>query len=389
VAPGEPLKIGLVGCGGMGGGHLDALLRFAATKREALAVTALCDVAQPRLDDAVKKASESQGFAVQGYRYHEDLMARPDLHGVLLATPEHWHVPMSIDALAAGLDVYVEKPLCIRHEDALHLRDVLRKTDRILQVGTQYMMYPHYHHAKALIAAGKIGHPTLSQTSYCRNSKAGEWLYDIDQRIVPGEALDWERWCGEHAGTAWDTNVYHRWRRYRTFSTGIVGDLLPHMMTPLLNALDVGWPVRVAAHGGHYIDKAMENHDQVFLTIEFEREHTMIVAGSTCNETGLEILVRGHEANLYLGDTTKCVLRPEKAFLEDVGEEIEAFEAMAEPQDELRADWLTCMRTRQPNRSPIELACQAMVIIDLATRSLWGGAAWGFDPATETAHPLA
>jgi predicted dehydrogenase len=285
---------------------------------------------------------------------------------------------MAEDAIAAGLDVYLEKPMTLRLEDALRLKKVVDKNDRRLQVGTQYMLWPKFHEARKLVASGAIGKPTLSQTSYCRNSKDGEWLYGIDEQVKPGEMLDWEAWLGPAGPHEWDTEVYHRWRRYRDFSTGIVGDLLVHQMTPMMLALDVGWPVRVTASGGHYVDKAMENHDQVFLTIEFEQEHTMVVAGSTCNEQGLEVLIRGHEANLYLGGND-CVLRPERVFADDIDERT-VKGAELDTQDALRLDWLRCVRTRDEVASPVEFGTRHMVIVDLATRSLWEGGAYTFDP---------
>lgn len=386
VADGAALKLGVIGPGGMGSGHIGGMLDARAKGREKLDLVAVADVAGPRLDAAVATCRNAQqGVEVTGYRNWRELVARGDLHGVLIATPEHWHVPMAVAAIEAGLDVYVEKPLCIKHEDALYLRDVVAANDRIVQVGTQYMMYPKFAHAKRLIAEGKIGHPTLSQTSYCRNSKDGEWLYSIDPAIVPGPNLDWKEWCGSEGEATWDPNVYFRWRRFRRWSTGIVGDLLPHQMTPMLYALDVGWPIRVSAIGGHYADKAMENHDHVVLNIEFEKEHTMLVVGSTCNENGLEQIIRGHEANLLLGGNN-CVLKPERVFAEEVDEQDIACEGM-DPQDMLRLNWMHSIRTREPNQSPVDLAARAMVIIDLATRSLWDGRTWTFDPKSLSARP--
>jgi hypothetical protein len=157
------------------------------------------------------------------------------------------------------------------------------------------------------------------------------------------------------------------------------------MMTPLVMALDAGWPVRVTGSGGHYIDKAMSNHDQVLLNVEFEKEHTMLVAGSTCNETGLETLIRGHEANLFLGGND-CVLRPERPFVDDI-DEVTVQGRSGDWQNELRLDWFNSIRTREPNRSPVEFATQIMVIVDLATRSLWDGRAWRFDPKALEAKP--
>ncbi|MCE9594557.1 MAG: Gfo/Idh/MocA family oxidoreductase [Planctomycetes bacterium] len=385
LAADEPIRMGIIGPGGMGTGHLEGIVAADKSQRERVKVVAVAEVCKPRLDRATKRLTLAQGFEVDGYRDYRELLARNDLHCVLIATPEHWHVPMAIDAIAAGKDVYVEKPLCMHVEDALHLKRVVEANDSILQVGTQYMTFQRYREARKLIADGVIGHPTLSQTSYCRNSTDGEWLYEIEKGVEPGPMLDWKAWCGPEGEQPWDTNVYHRWRRFRKWSTGIVGDLLPHWMTPMIWAVDAGWPVRVTGTGGHYVFKDMENHDQVFLTAQFEKEHTLVVAGSVCNDTGLEVLIRGHKANLLLGGNN-CVVQPQQEFVNDVdAREVQCLEG-GDSQDNLRLDFFRSVRTRQPNASPIEWACKAMVVIDLATRSLWDGAAWEFDPKTGTAH---
>jgi predicted dehydrogenase len=317
------------------------------------------------------------------------MLADPALHGVLIASPEHWHAPMAEDAIARGKDVYIEKPMTLRLADAIRLRDVVRSNpDAIAVVGTQFTMIPSYIEAQRLIAADAIGKAVTSQTSYCRNSRDGEWLYyEIDPDWEPGVNLDWRGWCGPLGERPWDPDVYARWRRYRDFSTGIIGDLLVHRIAPLVMALGVGWPVRVVASGGHYVDKAMENHDQVNISIDFEGEHTMIVAGSTANELGLETVIRGHKANLFVGGRN-TVLRPERIYAEEVEECTIEGPSQGDPQDELRSHWIDCIRTRQKPVSDVELGMKVMVIVDLATRSMWEGGAFGFDPRTLKASRL-
>ncbi len=387
IPEGKPVRIGIIGTGGMGRGHLGSMMGQIENKAHDFQVVALCDVNTLRLEAARETAASRQpGVQVDTYANHSDLLDREDIDGVLIATPEHWHAPQAVEALGKGKDVYCEKPMTLTIDDSLWIvRTVDANPHMRMQVGTQYMTLGKYGAAKKLIAEGAIGHPTLSQTSYCRNSLHGEWLYSIDPNVKPGETLDWERWLGPKGMREWDTEIYHRWRRYKDFSTGIIGDLLVHMMTPMMYALDRGWPVHVSASGGHYIDKAMENHDQVFLTVQFEREHTMIVAGSTCNENGLEVLIRGHEANLFLG-SNNCVMRPERVFAEDI-EERTIDCARVDPQPTLRLDWIECIRSREMNISPVLLAAQVNVIVDLATRSMWDGRAWSFDPATGEARP--
>ncbi len=389
----EPMvKIGFIGIGGMGREHINRFLALHQESKENVRIVALSDVCKPRLDEAAEycaqqQAENGQPAAMQLHRDYRELLLNPDVQGVLIASPEHWHSQMAIDAIRAGKDVYLEKPMTLRLDDAFALWREQRNSDRIVQIGTQYVMQPKYAEAKRLVGEGTIGHPVSSQTSYCRNTPIGEWnYYPIDDRVKPGETLDWERWCGPLGTVPFDTFIFHRWRRYKRFSTGIIGDLLVHMMTPLIWALDCGWPVRVTATGGHYVDKAMENHDQVHLTVQFEKEHTMDVLGSTCNSTGFEILIRGNKANLFLGGNN-CELRPEAPYAEQVEGQSAKFESVPD-HDLMRMNWLHCIRTREPNQSPVALATKVMVVVDLATRALWEGHTWGFSPASLTAFPL-
>ncbi|MDF1798718.1 MAG: Gfo/Idh/MocA family oxidoreductase [Planctomycetota bacterium] len=387
VQDGEPLKIGLIGTGGMGTGHCHALVNLNKAGRERLDLVAVSDVATPRMGDAARVMGEKQGFEVAQYQNYKDLLARDDIHGVLIASPEHWHAQMAIDAILAGKDVYCEKPMTYDLEDAVRLMDVVHANEQILQVGTQKMMMPKFAKARELIQAGTIGKPVWSQTSYCRNSPDGEWnYYQVDPRVVPGETLDWQAWCGPLGVKEWDELVYWRWRRYHEYSTGIIGDLLVHVMTPLIWAVDAGYPTRVTALGGHYVDKAMDNFDQVNLTLQFENDHTMIVAGSTCNDTGLETLVRGDMADMYLGGNNVSVT-PQRPYVDDVDPEQHSFGGIND-QDELRLNWMKCMRTREENASTVDHAMKVMVAVDLAHRSMWEGTSFAFDPETLTAKAL-
>jgi predicted dehydrogenase len=389
----EPLvKIGVIGIGGMGRGHCESIVGLHKEGKENVKIVAVCDVYKMRVESTVEFLSKEQGengqpFAVQGYRDYHELLKNPDVQGVLIAVPEHWHAQVAIDAIRAGKDVYLEKPMTLRLDDAFALWREQRGSDRIVQIGTQYVTLPRYVEARRLIKEGAIGHPCSSQTSYCRNSKTGEWnYYAIEPQAVPGENLDWTTWCGPLGPIPFDPLLFARWRRYKRTSTGIIGDLLVHWMTPMIWALDVGWPVRVSATGGHYVDKAMENHDQVNITAQFEGEHTMEVLGSTCNATGIETMIRGHKGNLYLAGNS-CEMRPEQIFADEVEPKTTKFESVPD-QDLLRMNWLHCIRTREPNLSQVELGTKVMVIVDLATRSLWEGGSFGFSPASMTSFRI-
>ena len=391
LAEGEPIRMGVIGTGGMGTSHCDAFCSLVKQGRENVQIVAISDVCKPRLENALRRCREHQpGVQVDAYYgSHRQLLARGDLHGVLIASPEHWHEVHAVDALLAGTDVYLEKPMTLRLDEAIRLREVvLANPDLRLQVGTQMTNLPKYHEARKVIASGTIGKPVWSQTSYCRNSRDGEWnYYNIDPNWQDGVNIDWREWCGPLGAQAWDPVVYARWRRYRKYSTGIIGDLLVHVLTPMLVAIEPGWPTRVVASGGHYIDKAMENHDQVNINIEFDSGHTMVLAGSTANEVGLETMIRGHMGNIYLGGRN-CVVRPERIYADDVDMQTIECEDIGNDQDVHRLKWLECIRTRVQPDSDIEQGTKVMVMVDLATRSMWDGGAYEFDSKTMQTRKL-
>ncbi|MFU8828359.1 MAG: Gfo/Idh/MocA family oxidoreductase [Phycisphaerales bacterium] len=380
-ASGDIIRIGIIGTGGMGNGHAHAFMNFNTRGQEKVQVVAIADPCDERRAHCHRACVEKQpGVEVASSRDYREMLAREDIHAILVASPEHWHAQHVIDALEAGKDVYCEKPMTLELDEGLQVRKaVLARPDQIFQVGTQMIMLPKYQAARQAIKDGKIGPAVWSQTSYCRNSMTGEWnYYGINPDWKPGVNLDWEAWLGRLGPREWDPKVFARWRRYKDFSTGIIGDLLVHVMTPLIFALDAGWPTRVIASGAHVVDKDMENHDQVNLTIQYENGHTMIVAGSTANEVGLETMIRGHKANMYLGGR-HVDIRPEPIWVDDFDREEITCPDIGNDQDQLRLNWLECIRSRQAAASNIDLASKVMVAVDLASKSMWNGHAYAFD----------
>lgn len=391
LADGETIKMAVIGTGGMGTGHCGAFISLAKAGKEKVQVVAVADVCDSHLNKAKEMCEKEQGIKVDAYRDYKKILERKDIHAVLIASPEHWHAQMAIDAVLAGKDVYLEKPMTLRLGEGLRLREVVKANPDIrLQVGTQMTNLPKYHEARKVAAAGTIGKPLWSQTSYCRNSKDGEWnYYAIDKNWAPGKNLDWDAWCGPLGSAEWDPKIYARWRRYRKYSTGIFGDLLVHVITPMLVAIgdQVGWPKRIVASGGHYIDKAMENHDQVNVNVEFENDHTMIIAGSTCNEVGLETMIRGNKGNIYL-NSRHCVVRPERIYNEEFDEKKIECPDIGNDQDLHRLKWCKCIRTREQPDSDVDQGAKVMVIVDLANRSLWEGGAFEYDSKTLSVRRL-
>ena len=115
---GETIRLAIIGTGGMGGGHLNSIIALAKTGKTDTKIVALADVCDSRLEGAKKVAESKQGITVDAYRDYREILKRDDIHGVLIASPEHWHAQHIIDSLTAGKDVYAEKPMTLRLDEA-------------------------------------------------------------------------------------------------------------------------------------------------------------------------------------------------------------------------------------------------------------------------------
>src|SRR5947209_16942134 len=150
--PADQVVLGVIGSGGRG-----TLVMTTFQKDDAVRVGAICDVYEPNLERAASTAAKVPSAAPKLYRNYKELLADKNVQAVLIATPEHWHAQMVLDALAAGKDVYVEKPLCHTPEEGARLIEAERRTKSIVQVGMQRRSYDLYQQARGIVAAGRLG----------------------------------------------------------------------------------------------------------------------------------------------------------------------------------------------------------------------------------------
>jgi len=378
----DRIRIGVIGVGNMGSNHLRHLVRYEKEGTENLEVVAVCDVFQKRLDEAVKT---TQGKA-KGYRDYRRLLERKDIDVVWIATPDHWHAKIAIEALEAGKDIYLEKPMTHTFEEAKNLHRTAKRTGGVVQVGTQLLAEDVWYKAQALIREGRIGKVVWSQGSYCRNSREGEWNYSIDPEARPGENLDWDMWLGWRWGLApkipWNPEHYFRWRKYWPYSGGIATDLFPHVLCRLLVALGPEFPLRVNANGGIYVHPDREVPDTFHFLADFPSGHTILMVGSTANEQGLPWVIRGHKGTMYIaGDS--LTIRPERPYVEEV-EEVQ--EQVPPPGNHLKAhhhDFLENVRRRGQPRGNVDLSYRWMTVIALSVRAYREQRTMLFDPEKE------
>lgn len=236
----DNVQIALIGAGGMGQGDL----RYALTI-PGVAVVAVCDLYDGRL----VHAKERWGAQVQTTRDYREVLARKDVDAVIIATPDHWHSTITIDALNAGKDIYCEKPMVQAIEQGHAVVAAQRKTGKIVQVGSQYASSLVYQKAKELIAAGAIGKVNLVEAWLDRNTAIGAWQYTIPPDASP-QTVDWDRFLGSAPKREFDPTRFFRWRNYREYGTGVAGDLFVHLLTGLHFSMGVNGPSRVFATGG-------------------------------------------------------------------------------------------------------------------------------------------
>ena len=377
IGAGDRINLGIIGIGGNGFGNLRSFVEQSEEKKD-VQIVALSDIYTKRKERARTTAKLEQKDVHHDYR---DLLARPDVDGVFIATPDHWHAQMAVDAMAAGKDVYLQKPMTYTIEEARQVADAAAKYKRVLQVGSQHLSDPRWHKARELIAGGEIGEPLWAQTTYSRNSKEGEWNYFVDEEGTP-ENIDWTRWLGTATKRSFSAERYFRWRKYWDYSGGIATDLFYHRLGPMLYAMGAQFPTRVSSSGGIYVQKDREVPDTYATTIEYPNFYVTL-SSSMANAAGNKYfpeVIYGHKGTIVMSADGLSV-QPEGAKA-DTWKEVAI--ARAAPINRLHTDnYLECMRSRQQTVLNPELGYKIMVAIRLGVDSYREGKVKFFDAASQ------
>jgi len=235
----DKLRIALLGSGGMGQGDVKDAVRI-----EGVEIAAAADVYDSRLD---KMKELYPGIATT--RDYREILARPDIDAVIIATPDHWHAKITIDALAAGKDVYCEKPMVQKIEDGKRVIAAAKKSGRIFQMGSQYASAHAFQKVRALLSSGAIGELNMVEAWRDRNSALGAWQYSIPSDATP-QNVDWDRFLGSAPKRPFEPIRLFRWRNYRDYGTAVAGDLYVHLFTGLHTATGALGPRRIYSTGG-------------------------------------------------------------------------------------------------------------------------------------------
>jgi len=240
----DTIQLGVIGAGDRG---TYVMTNF--QKNTSVHVAAVCDIYAEHIDRARQKATDAKSFSD-----HRKLLEEKGLDAILIATPDHWHSVVAIDALNSGRDVYVEKPLTLRPAEGSRIVKAARVNDRVCQVGMQQRSGKHYLEAKReYIDKGRLGKITLARTWWHGN---GYHLRRAPASLQTKPSnLDWSRFLGPVKWRDWDPQEYYNWRAYLDFGGGQVTDLFTHWIDVVHMFLGQDVPKSAVAAGGVYAYK--------------------------------------------------------------------------------------------------------------------------------------
>lgn len=265
------------------------------------------------------------------YKHYKDLLAAKDIDAVIIATPDHWHGTMVIDAVNAGKHVYAEKPLTWTVPETYLVADAVRKSGKVFQLGHQGRQIEINHRAKEIIQKGLIGKVTLVEVSTNRNDPNGAWVYPIHPEANPSN-IDWKqfegnperikeymdymtsvgaaKYVGPDARDKFSLERFFRWRCWWDYSTGLSGDLLTHEYDVMNHMLDLGIPASATSSGGvYYFKDGRTVPDVLQTTFEFpDRDMSLLYTATLASQYNRPRKIMGTDATIELGSTLNVTI---------------------------------------------------------------------------------
>jgi predicted dehydrogenase len=333
---GKRLRLGIIGFGIRGPqiakaagflhpGEIDAL-REAASKNNNdtryaefmdqddlnIEIRGVCDIFSVYADMARDTAANVNRLGSDGksgempviYKNYRELLASPDIDAVIIATPDHWHAPMAIEAAKAGKHIYCEKPLSWSVEETYELRKIIRETGVVFQLGHQGRQTEAYIKAKDVIAGGAVGKVNLIEVTTNRNDPNGAWVYPIHPDANP-DTIDWEQFIGQAPWSEFSLERFFRWRCWWDYSTGLSGDLLTHEYDAMNQIFGFGIPDTAVSSGGIYHFKDGRTVPDVLHTVfEFEKDElTMLYSATLASSRARGKVIMGHDGMMEVSNS--------------------------------------------------------------------------------------
>jgi predicted dehydrogenase len=368
-AANDTLSVACLGTGGRCRHLMTALAKIPSVK-----IAAVCDVYDVPLESA-KKLADPKAIASKQYRA---LLDRKDIDAVLIASPDHWHVPMAADACNAGKDVYVEKPLTHDRCEGNLIIDAQNRNKKIVQVGMQQRSMPHIQKARELLKAGRIGEVFKVHLSW---NRGGSTRFQRGPSVVNPSQVAWKDFLGSAPDQPFDEFRLRNWRWFWDFGGGVLTDLMVHWIDVAHWLLDLDHPLKATAIGNHYASGDLwQTPDTIQCILEYPNNLQTHFEGTFSNSAyGAMITFMGTTGTLYI-DRGRYELNPEPG--KGKREELIVGTNPAKGQDfydkpdgELLhlTNWVECIRSRQKPNAPVEAGVNAAAAAHLGNRAYRDG----------------
>lgn len=365
----DTLHVACLGIGGRCRWLMERLKRIPNVK-----IVGVADVWDVHLDMGRQIAGEGAAAETD----YQRLLDRRDVDAVLIGSPDHWHVPMTVDACNAGKDVYVEKPLTHDLSEGQRVIDAQNNNQRIVQVGTQQRSMPHIQEAREIVRAGGIGDVFKIHLTWNRNTPR----WERPQYNIEPNSVRWKQFLGNAPDQPFDEYRFRNWRWFWDFGGGIFTDLMVHWIDTAYHVLDMHQPAAAASVGDHFrAAQLWETPDTVQTLLHYPNDHLQAYFEGTFvnhrNRAMIEFM--GSRATLYM-DRGRYEIHPEHGGDVEPRERIEGKGGRGlDFYDDVDgalyhlANWAECIRTRETPNCPAEEGVRSAAAAHLANLSLRRG----------------
>lgn len=359
----DRVRLAGIGCGGRCRYLLDMANRVGGIE-----IVAACDVYKP----SIRQTQKDVAPRAEAYTDYHAVLERNDIDAVVIGSPDHWHVPMTIDAIRAGKDVYVEKPVSHTIEEGEELKRVAASANQVVQIGYQQRSWDHFKQAHDIVSSGKLGKITIILASWYQTYLA----VDKARLKINTSELDWKSFLGNAPEQPFDPYRMARWRWYWDFGGGHLTDLYSHWGDTIHWLMNVDRPLWAQSAGGRYAFDFQECPDTMTTYWEYPGKFAITYSGTMHSHLdGGNIIFRGDKALMKLNRDGFAVY-PEGI----VRKELTAY---PEPEIQMRSlargtidhvrNFLDCVRSRKTPNAPVPSSVDAAAASHLGNLSYRAG----------------
>ena len=354
----DTLRIGVIGAGHRMRGLLDA-----ADKVAPYQIVAVSDVYGPNRDFIVQK---SNGLATAHLDYREVLAK--DIDAVIIASPDHWHVPMAVDALKAGKDVYLEKPVTHTVEEGATLTRAVRSSKQILQCGMQQRSWSHFRDAVDIIQGGGLGRVVQVRTYWWQNYHRSRPPKPMDQ-----EALDWKAWLGSAPDQPFSQEKFDHWRWFWNFGGGAMTDLFTHWIDVVHWAMKADQPRNAVMIADKYVFEQWDCPDTIQAAFRYPGFDVVYegMMNSSIDDGGLEF--RGTDATLKINRSGFTVHREH---VEEEKNPAVSARSVLDGTISHMENFFDCIKSRKEPNAPVETGVAAARAGQIGNLAYQHGGLW-------------